>query len=181
MKTCTGMTWIVMLALGLALTAGCAKKPAATTDGTEQPVETQVQDRDVSSVSDSGSGITDQEVLDQELKAAAAALQRIHFDFDQFSLSPEARQTLSANADYLRSHPAIKIKVEGHCDERGSDEYNLALGDRRAQATSDYLVSLGISGSRLATISYGEEVSLDPASNETAWAKNRRAEFKPVR
>ncbi|PLX81620.1 MAG: peptidoglycan-associated lipoprotein [Desulfuromonas sp.] len=177
------MFWLLLVVLTLALAPGCAKKPA-TGGNEEQPVVTNVSDKDVSGVDQSGmsgSGVTDRTGQDAGLQAASAALNRIHFAFDQFSLSGEARRTLTANADYLRANPGIKVKIEGHCDERGSDEYNLALGERRAQATKDYLASLGISSSRLMTISYGEEKPLDPASNEAAWAKNRRAEFSPAR
>jgi len=115
------------------------------------------------------------------MESAASDLTRIHFDFDQFTLSPEARQTLAANATIIKAAPGLRVRIEGHCDERGSDEYNLALGERRAQAAKDYLVSLGVPTDRLELISYGEELPLDPASNEAAWAKNRRAEFKAIR
>jgi peptidoglycan-associated lipoprotein len=108
----------------------------------------------------------------------AAELQRVHFDFDQYTLSSEARQTLADNAAILKARPQVRVLIEGHCDERGSDEYNLALGERRARATRDYLVSLGIAPERLSTISYGEEQPLEKGSSEAAWAKNRRAEFR---
>ncbi|RMF47475.1 MAG: peptidoglycan-associated lipoprotein Pal, partial [Deltaproteobacteria bacterium] len=114
-------------------------------------------------------------------EAVARQLQRIHFDFDQFTLSPEARDILAANAALLNANPGLKVRIEGHCDERGSDEYNLALGERRAVAARDYLVSLGVAADRLSTISYGEEMPLDAGHDEAAWAKNRRAEFKAVR
>jgi len=110
-----------------------------------------------------------------------AGMQRIHFDFDQFTLSNEARQTLGANAKYLQAMSNVKVVIEGHCDERGSDEYNLALGESRALAAKSYLVSLGVSAKRLSVISYGEEKALVDANNEDAWAQNRRAEFKAVK
>jgi len=109
-----------------------------------------------------------------------AGMKRIQFDFDQFTLSSEARQILNANAKYLKAMSDVKVVIEGHCDERGSDEYNLALGESRALAAKSYLVSLGISAKRLSVISYGEEKALVDASNENAWAQNRRAEFKAV-
>ena len=109
-----------------------------------------------------------------------AGMKRIQFDFDQFTLSSEARQVLGANAKYLKAMSNVKVVIEGHCDERGSDEYNLALGESRALAAKSYLVSLGISAKRLSVISYGEEKALVDASNENAWAQNRRAEFKAV-
>lgn len=109
--------------------------------------------------------------------AQISSLMRIHFDFDRYELSEEARMTLAGNAAYLKANPNAQIRIEGHCDERGSDEYNLALGERRAMAAKRYLQSLGVDTSRLTMISYGEERPLDPSSNEAAWAKNRRAEF----
>lgn len=111
---------------------------------------------------------------------AVAGLERIHFDFDQFTLSAEARQILGENAKYLNANSGAQVVVEGHCDERGSDEYNLALGESRALAAKNYLVSLGISDKRLSVISYGEEKPLVQGSSEEAWAQNRRAEFKVV-
>jgi len=109
-----------------------------------------------------------------------AAMENIYFDFDQFTLSADARRTLADNAEYLKANSGIQVVVEGHCDERGSDEYNLALGESRALAAKNYLVSLGISAKRLSVISYGEEKPAVMGSNEDAWAKNRRSEFKAV-
>jgi peptidoglycan-associated lipoprotein len=109
-----------------------------------------------------------------------AAMENIYFDFDQFTLSADARKTLADNAEYLKANSNIQVVVEGHCDERGSDEYNLALGESRALAAKNYLVSLGISAKRLSVISYGEEKPAAMGSNEDAWAKNRRSEFKAV-
>ncbi len=111
---------------------------------------------------------------------AVAGLERIHFDFDQFTLSADARRILKQNAKFLKANSGVQAVIEGHCDERGSDEYNLALGESRALAAKNYLVSLGISAKRLSVISYGEEKPLIKASNEAAWAQNRRAEFKAV-
>lgn len=104
-------------------------------------------------------------------------LQRIHFDFDKYELKPEAQRILAENARVLQAYPDVNIVIEGHCDERGTVEYNLALGDKRARAARDYLVALGISPSRISVISYGKERPLDYGHNEAAWAKNRRAEF----
>lgn len=108
---------------------------------------------------------------------AGAQLQPVYFDFDSFTLSPAAQQSLAANAELLRQEPTLKITIEGHCDERGSDEYNLALGSQRGDAVKNYLVTLGIAADRLHAISYGEERPAVPDSNEAAWAKNRRAAF----
>jgi peptidoglycan-associated lipoprotein len=102
-------------------------------------------------------------------------LKDIHFDFDKYDIRPGDAEILKENAALLKKYPNAKIQIEGHCDERGTVEYNLALGERRANTTKNYLISLGISPDRISTISYGKERPLDPGHNEEAWAKNRRA------
>jgi peptidoglycan-associated lipoprotein len=119
------------------------------------------------------------EGLRDEIRAFEA--ENIHFDFDKSELKPEARAILVKKAEWLRNHEDFSVRIEGHCDERGTNEYNLALGERRANAAWKFLNALGISGSRMTTISYGEERPIDPAHNETAWAKNRRDEFKLIK
>jgi len=99
----------------------------------------------------------------------------IHFNFDRYDIRPGDAAILKENAALLRKFPNVKIQIEGHCDERGTVEYNLALGERRANRTKDYLITLGISTARISTISYGKEKPLDPGHNEEAWAMNRRA------
>lgn len=163
--------------------AGCAGKSAteqefppreetaaatATTDLSRQPAPLGVGSQ----------GVQSGPVADLQ---AVAGLSRIHFDYNQFTLDEEARRTLEKNAAYLKGNPGEKVVIEGHCDERGSDEYNLALGERRAMAARSYLLSLGIPAARLSTISYGEEQPLVTASTEEGWAQNRRAEFKVAR
>jgi len=108
---------------------------------------------------------------------APLILQTVNFDYDKYDLTAVALDILAINAKGLREHPEANVIIEGHCDERGTVEYNLALGDKRAKAVKDYLVSLGTEASRLTTISYGKERPLDAGQNEAAWAKNRRAEF----
>ncbi len=105
---------------------------------------------------------------------------RIYFDFDRSELKPESKAILTKKADWLQSHPQFSVRIEGNCDERGTNEYNLALGERRANAAWKYLNALGVSGSRLSTISYGEERPLDSRSNEKAWAENRNDGFKLI-
>ena len=104
-------------------------------------------------------------------------LKDIHFDFDKYEIRPEDTGILKETAGLLIKYPKVKIQIEGHCDERGTAEYNLALGERRANNAKRYLVSLGIPDDRLSTISYGKERPLDPGHNEEAWAKNRRDHF----
>ena len=100
-----------------------------------------------------------------------------YFDFNKSDIRADAREALSKTADFLKNYPQIKVTIEGHCDERGSTEYNLALGDRRANATKQYLVSLGISGDRIATVSYGKEKPFCMENNEACWQQNRRGHF----
>ena len=102
---------------------------------------------------------------------------KIYFDFDRYNLKPEAQETLKIKAAYMKENPKIKARIEGHCDERGTNEYNLALGDRRANSAKEFLINLGIAESRLTSISYGEEKPVAMGHNEAAWAKNRRAQF----
>ena len=102
----------------------------------------------------------------------------IHFEFDSSVLLPMAEEILREKAQWLEDNPDRSVIIEGHCDERGTNEYNLALGDRRAESAKGYLINLGVRESRLTSISYGEERPLDPGSNEEAWAKNRRAHFE---
>jgi peptidoglycan-associated lipoprotein len=101
----------------------------------------------------------------------------IFFEYDSFDLTTEAKKILAEKAGFLNSHSTIKVRIEGNCDERGTEEYNLALGERRAKAAQDYLVFLGIASERLTTVSYGEEKPFDGGHNEAAWAKNRRTHF----
>jgi len=106
--------------------------------------------------------------------AAQGPLSDIHFAFDSFELEPEARQILKQNASWLESHPEAHVEIEGHCDDRGTVEYNLALGTKRAAAAKSYLESLGISPSRITTVSYGEELPLCHEQTESCWSMNRR-------
>ncbi|HEY8368890.1 MAG TPA: peptidoglycan-associated lipoprotein Pal [Thermodesulfobacteriota bacterium] len=109
------------------------------------------------------------------------SLMDVFFAFDESTLSPEARRVLEQNAEYLRRNPHARIQIEGHADERGSTAYNLALGDRRATAAKQYLVSLGIDPSRISTISFGEEKPFAIGQNEEAWAQNRRGHFVEIK
>jgi peptidoglycan-associated lipoprotein len=101
----------------------------------------------------------------------------VYFDFDKYTLKSDAKSALGTNARTLRENDDASILIQGHCDERGTVEYNLALGEKRAKACRDYLVDLGITAGRIRTISYGEERPVSPGHDETAWSRNRRAEF----
>lgn len=106
-----------------------------------------------------------------------APLNMIHFDYDRYFIRDDAKPVLEENANWLNKFKSVKLLIEGHCDERGTEEYNLALGEKRAKSTFDYLVSLGILQDRIEIISYGKSQPLDPGHNEIAWQKNRRAQF----
>ncbi|HTR03609.1 MAG TPA: peptidoglycan-associated lipoprotein Pal [Thermoanaerobaculia bacterium] len=114
-------------------------------------------------------------VMDIETLNKKGYLNDAFFDFDQADLREDARSVLAADAQWLKKHASVQVLIEGHCDERGTAAYNLALGDRRANAAKEYLVSLGIDASRIKTISYGKERPFCTESNETCWQKNRRA------
>ena len=113
----------------------------------------------------------------KEFASADKILEKVHFEFDKSLLTEDVKRVLNVNAEWLRDNPAAEVLIEGHCDERGTEEYNLALGERRAMEVRKYLISLGVEPERLFTISYGEEKALDPGSNEEAWARNRRTQF----
>jgi peptidoglycan-associated lipoprotein len=111
---------------------------------------------------------------------APLSLTTIYFDYDKSDIRMDARDIMAQNGKSLSDHPTAAIQIEGYCDERGTDEYNLALGERRANAARDYLVNYGIAGAKIGTISYGESRPAVPGSGEDAWSRNRRAEFKVI-
>ncbi|HKL48309.1 MAG TPA: peptidoglycan-associated lipoprotein Pal [Desulfuromonadales bacterium] len=172
---------LLMVSLAFSLSFGCAKTPTADDASEETPGQVSQTDADGTSAADRSSmsetEISESEISESEKAARELSLKRIHFDFDRYTLSTEARQKLENNAKFLRANPQAEVQIQGHTDERGSDSYNLALGEKRARAAHDYLVSLGISPARLSIISYGEERPMVPESNEEAWARNRRVEF----
>lgn len=167
---------MVLIVPGLFLTTSCSKKPVVD----EAALTTRKAD-----------GLSQAQLDEQRLAAQRAAEQQrqlmaarerflnehIYFDFDSSVLTAAAQATLRNKAEWLYANPNANVVIEGHCDERGTTAYNLALGERRAASAKAFLVNLGISGARLTTISYGEEMPLDPGHNESAWAKNRRTAF----
>jgi peptidoglycan-associated lipoprotein len=122
----------------------------------------------------------DEDVLEELPVEVVSNLSNIYFEFDSAALQVQATEELQKIGAWLTQNPDTKIRIEGNCDERGTDEYNLALGERRAVAAKNYLVSLGISPKNIITISFGEENPADPSHNEAAWAKNRRDEFNII-
>jgi peptidoglycan-associated lipoprotein len=170
-----------ILALGaLLFVAGCAKTAPPPPSG-PPPAETAEPAPEPPARPPKDPGRLDIENLDiyqlRRIVEERGLLADINFDFDEYALRPDARRILNRNAQFLREYPTIKIQIQGHCDERGTPEYNLALGDKRAHAAKSYLTRVGIRTGRMSTISYGEERPLDPRSNEEAWARNRRAHF----
>lgn len=123
--------------------------------------------------------LREQELARQKAAAAKKAFlfDNAHFDFDKYNIRPDAEVVLRSKAGYMNKKSNLLVEIQGHCDERGTEAYNKALGDRRAKAAKNFLESLGVPGSRMTAVSYGEERPLDPGHDEGAWAKNRRAQF----
>lgn len=163
--------------------AGCGKKKAPATPE-EMPVEVErVAQAEPARPAPQPAPAKEVDIWSGDLDTLNAyvrdqgLLQTVYFDFDRYELRPDARERLAANARFLKEHPELEVAVEGHADERGTAEYNLALGDRRASSTRGYLSSLGVTGERLRSVSHGEERPECVESGESCWWKNRRAQF----
>jgi peptidoglycan-associated lipoprotein len=180
--------WMILV-VAAALAAGCGgkKRPPAVstapppTEETGRTLPTEVPPAgepgpDVRSLGAESARGEDFTPSDAET-GEGGPLEDIHFEYDSANLTDQARSVLEKHALWLQNHRSAKVLVEGHCDERGTVEYNLALGEKRARAARDYLASLGVASDRLRTTSYGKERPLDTATNEAAWAANRRAHF----
>jgi peptidoglycan-associated lipoprotein len=162
--------------------AGCAPLPLSVSDSSalpelqavSPPVE-QTEQLGISSLeafrSEEGSSYS------LSRQSSSGPVKEIYFDFDSYVLIPSARQILKGNSEWLRKHPSVMVEVEGHADDRGTGEYNLALGSKRAQVVMEYLSALGISSNRLSTVSYGEELPVCREKTEECWQRNRRAHF----
>jgi peptidoglycan-associated lipoprotein len=170
MKT---MTSLMALALALSLTAGCAHRRTANQLPPEPPSAALAENDGQGNQSGNVTGAALPGSRADFLQSVPA--DRVFFDFDSFALDDEDRRTLDAQAAWLARNAAVRVTIEGHADERGTREYNLALGDRRANAARDYLQARGVAPNRMQTISWGKERPANPASNEQAWAENRRA------
>lgn len=157
-----------MIALGVAVIisiAGCSSsKKKNMEDGAYQPEEVPADELTLEVGGDSDSG-------------KAGPIRTVFFPFDSSSLTDSTREQLRANADFLRSNESVEVQVEGHCDERGGVQYNMALGERRAKAVKDFLVASGIAAGRISTVSFGKERPLVYGSDESSWAQNRRGNF----
>ena len=181
-KNLTWMGIFVLLTFGLTIFTGCAENKSVVTKDTTQETAP-AQKTKTSKPSDATNTINqkddtrEQSVRVETIATAEASIRDINFDFDSSIIRPDAREILQVNADFLLKNRVSAIVVEGHCDERGTAEYNMALGQRRAEETKKYIVNLGIKESKITTISYGAERPLDPGNDEDSWAKNRRAHF----
>ena len=196
---------VVLLSIGLVF-SGCSKKTVVKEEPTVQKgeesaaekaarleaerKEREAKERELARIKEEEARRKDQEKKEFEKSLVtkktpgiegevfeSSMLKRIHFDFDRYDVLPGETEVLKQNAAVLKKYPTVKIQVEGHCDEQGTNEYNLALGERRSNSVKRYLVSLGIQEGRISAISYGEEKPLDPGHTEEAWTKNRRADF----
>ena len=185
MKKTIRFMYTLMLLCAVLFILGCAKQalePVATEIQKPQPqtrTETTKEQPDMKMETPEaglGSGTTTGKAVLEQARVAFENTD-ILFEYDSFDLTIQAKKILAEKAGFLNSHSTIKVRIEGNCDERGTPEYNLALGERRAKAAQDYLVFLGIASERLATVSYGEEKPVDGGHNEAAWAKNRRTHF----
>ena len=160
MKSLKSFGLVMVLALALGMGAGCAKKNAEVENVEAAPVTAST-----SAVDAAAQQITDGVV---------------YFDFDKYDIKAEYRDMLQQKAELMKQYPSIRVRIEGNCDERGTQEYNLALGERRAKAAYDYLVTLGVAPSQLETVSYGKENPAVQGHNESAWSQNRRDDFRVI-
>lgn len=189
-----GLFFCIALIAGMTLLAGCARKGGGVSPTFADADSTTVEPVDEGSMTKRpdaglgegyGSGLTeggvpisqDQKMREMMFAEAKANLKPIYFDYDKSTLKAEAKAQLEKSADWLKKNPKVNCRIEGHCDERGTNEYNLSLGERRALSARRYLMSLGVNPDRLFTISYGEERSAVEGHDESAWKLNRRDEF----
>lgn len=173
--------WLAMLVAGIFMTASCAKQPV-TVEPTSSFEDENNAEAERAQALQAEEEMKSRALMEQESAAMLAAKERflnqnINFEYDSSELTETAKAILKEKADWLTQNPDIMVTVEGHCDNRGTIEYNLGLGEKRAITVKKYLIDLGIDTSRLDTVSYGEERPLDTANIEEAWSKNRRAQF----
>ncbi|MDA3896278.1 MAG: peptidoglycan-associated lipoprotein Pal [Desulfobacteraceae bacterium] len=184
---------IILMGVFLMTVSSCSEKKPRLDPMEQYPSETDVSTEAAQGQEDANPSLSEEE-LQAQMEAQQLQEQEavrikeearmkfvnedVYFSFDDATLSSDARMTLKQKVSWLRENPGASILIEGHCDERGTSEYNIALGQRRAQSIKTFMINAGINASRLSTVSYGEERPVDFANNETAWSKNRRAHFK---
>ena len=194
MSHTTNRPWItkavitVLLVFSLAIITGCPTKPPAPATTTPPPVEKiepapspapeKVVEPPPRPYVEPKVTETEIDDLIRRQNSSREFLRTIRFDFDKYDIRDDQVPVLQSNASWLKAHSDLKVVVQGHCDERGTIEYNLSLGDRRARSVKKYLADLGVSEDRMRTVSYGKERPIDPGHDEDAWAKNRRGEFE---
>jgi len=175
---------LLMLCCLTIVAGGCAKKEVVKEDesltGSQPQVTGQMPPATPAPTPIAQEPVVKDETL-TDSAMAAEPFETIYFDLDSYVLRQDARDALDKNAQWLLKQATATVRLEGNCDERGSDEYNLALGEKRAKAAKSYLVTLGVPADRLVTISYGKEKPVDPGHNDAAWAKNRRVDFVIVK
>ena len=182
-RTRTTLTVIALVATAMLTFSAACKKKAPTTAQEARPPVTSGQPAGETNVPPPATSTQRKDVEAEVLSMDIAALNKkgylsdVFFDYDQADLREDARSALAANAEWLKKYPTVQVLIEGHCDERGTAEYNLALGEKRALAAKTYLVSLGVPADRLRTVSYGKEFPFEAGHDENAFAKNRRAHF----
>ncbi len=180
----------ILIAILLISVVGCAKKYVKAPEEPVTPEE--IVEEEVMIPEEIEEEVVEEPVFEREEERvketvlspeeeAQSVFKDVFFDFDKYNIREDARPVLNAVASFLNKHKKLNIVIEGHCDERGTNEYNLALGEKRAKSTKNYLVSLGVSPGRMIIITYGEEKPLCTQPNETCWQKNRRAHFVAVR
>lgn len=174
---CCGFLTMTLAVVGCSPSTANKPEPAAATSAPAKPASPSSGEGQPSTTGESTTGQSSLDDLQKGKPSTTGPLKDIYFSFDRYDLEGEARETLKVNADWLKRNAAARIEIEGHTDERGTNEYNLALGAKRAQAAKDYLITLGITTDRLSTISYGEEIPVCREQNESCWRQNRRARF----
>ena len=182
---------ISLVIAGLMLAPSCAKKKVKSEPGVISAAEAERLAAEEAMSTQEAEALREQRIEEELLREQAwetrereerAERERflnvdVHFEFDKSTLTPETKEILTGKAKWLMAHPKVAVIIEGHCDERGTNEYNMALGDRRTRSVERFLLDLGVQPERMTTISYGEEKPADPRHNEEAWAKNRRVHF----
>ncbi len=182
---------VALVILGIVIIAGCAQRKVAPPPEQQKQLEAKQEDKQKTEPSGTitvkptpQESITEKQIAKAKpaetqlsAKELQAKLEDIHFDFDKYDIKDEAKPILKELSDILSINKNIKVIIEGHCDERGTNEYNLGLGDKRANSTREFIISLGITSNRIETISYGEEKPICTESTEECWTKNRRAHF----
>ena len=166
-----------MLAIAGFTVAGCANKETVKPEEKPQAAQTAPQPAQATEPAVTAQA---QQAAEKTIAEIQKELLMVHFDFNKYNIRPDAKTVLEGDAKVLSENPNVKVQVAGYCDDRGSVEYNLALGEKRAKSAKDYLVTLGVAPDRLSTISYGKSDPIDSANNEKAWAMNRRAELHIV-